>query len=244
MAKSRIRTITSGFDASFDKPVGTKSSDVGDDRESTGGSPEPLSTLEGNTGAASDREHVVSIADVEQHAEFTAQLPDSGGTDGSFDSGSDSPRRRRGRPPGSIAKEKVNVQDSLKDIETLLYSTHLMLAGLTGKQRLALTEEQAKKLSDGIKGVAVYYTIGLSPKNMAIANLVMVAGAIYVPMGMEIIDELGKPKQPPQGGQGPRPMPPVQPTQQGPQAVPRPGGPRKISEMAPSDLYGTTWTGG
>jgi hypothetical protein len=243
MAKSRIRTITSGFDASFDKPVGTKSSDIGDDYQSTGGSPEPIGAAEGNTGAAPDREHVVSIADVEQHAEFTAQLPDSGGTDGSFDSGSDSPRRRRGRPPGSVAKEKVNVQDSLKDIETLLYSSHLLLAGLAGKQRLALAEEQAKKLSDAIKGVAAYYPIGLSPKNMAIANLIMVGGAIYVPMCMDIIGEMGKPKQPPQGGQA-RPMPPVQPTQQGPQAVPRPGGPRKISEMAPSDLYGTTWTGG
>lgn len=48
-------------------------------------------------------------------------------------------------------------------------------------EELELDEDEAKKLAKAIQEVGKHYNLPMDPKKIAIANLVAVAGAIYVP---------------------------------------------------------------
>lgn len=245
MVKSKIRRTTDGFDKPYIRVVHPEpESPIGDDKPETG-SPEPERTVEGSIGDApakpAEREYTVSAFDVEQ---FHADQRDSGGDDGATDAGSDAPGRRRGRPPGSGTKKAPSLQNSLKDIETLLFSVHLMGANILTVPELAINPEEAKRMGDAIKEVAVHYPIGLDPKKLALANLAFVLGGVYVPRIVAVVNR-PRPFQPARPNPVPqaRPMPPVN----GPQAVPPRAVPteeRKLDTMAPSDLFGPGWQGG
>lgn len=160
-------------------------------------------------------------------------------------------RPRRGRPPGSrnragdggtAATTKTEApanRGSLESIKDVLFSLHMMGAQLTGLKSLEITKEQSEKLADAIKNVAKHYPVGLTEKQMAWANLAIVAGGIYIPPMVETIRGVKKdtPKPGPVLVRNQTPQPtPAQPQQQGPpQPPPRPpeNRPFSIGELTP-----------
>lgn len=91
-------------------------------------------------------------------------------------------KRKRGRPPGSGRKagqaKKTN-SASLEGIEGMLLSIHLMGAAMLSVPELALTESEAKKMSQAIARVAELYDFGMSEKMLAWSNLMLCFGGIY-----------------------------------------------------------------
>lgn len=100
------------------------------------------------------------------------------------------PRRRRGRPPGSTNRPKDGTQEStatnlgtaaLESLEALLIGVHFMGAKLLQAPEIELDESEAKKLSDALKNVAKQYQTVVDPKKLALIQLSTVAAGIYVP---------------------------------------------------------------
>jgi hypothetical protein len=109
------------------------------------------------------------------------------------------PARRRGRPKGSRnvgtrVAEKASQNNLIESFESLLLSTHFMLAKLLEVDELELDAGEAKRLSDAFKKVAEFYPMGLSPKRLAWAELSIAAGTIYGPRVVTIYKK--KPKTP------------------------------------------------
>lgn len=94
-------------------------------------------------------------------------------------------RRGRGRPPGSSANtggtqtSKAKIQASLDGIEGILLSMHLMASTFLKVPELALSDDEAKKLTTAIARVASHYDVSASDKSLAWVNLAMCAGGIY-----------------------------------------------------------------
>lgn len=166
-------------------------------------------------------------------------------TPGDFNSPSSGEPRRRGRKPGSKNRPRdgypQEAQSNLiTNLESLLLSVHFMAAKILEVEELELSEDEAKKLSDGLKKVADFYPVSISPKRLAIAELTFAAAGVYGPRIVTIYKKT-KPKQqrvaPQQQSPQQQPQqPPQQPPQAGPRAVPQSqpraaNGPRVPSEM-------------
>jgi hypothetical protein len=98
--------------------------------------------------------------------------------------GSEPGKRRRGRPPGSGNKQPAAQKATpniTANLESLIVSGHIMLAKLIDWDELILDDDEARKLSDGLKEVAKHYTMEMDPKKLAWMNLSMIAGGIYGP---------------------------------------------------------------
>jgi hypothetical protein len=111
---------------------------------------------------------------------FEVVDPGDAGT-GNTDAGNAGVTKRRGRPPGSknrTGSTGTKTPKNLASIEKMLYSIHLMGSKIV-HPIIALDNDEAKQLSDAIQEVARHYPVGLTEKQLAWANLLMVAGSIY-----------------------------------------------------------------
>ncbi len=101
----------------------------------------------------------------------------------------DTPKRGRGRPPGSGAKPAVSGQPkaqetgslNLNGIEKILYSVHAMGAAILQVPELNLDQSEAKKLAASIEAVNAQYKFDMDPKKAAWLDLATTAGIIYGP---------------------------------------------------------------
>lgn len=104
-----------------------------------------------------------------------------GSTFGGNDNNGDTQPRRRGRPRGSknagSAKKTQNID--INGVAAAIYSLHLMAATFTKSPRLAVTEEEAKALSEASQKVARHYDYAISEKSMDWMNLWGTLGMVY-----------------------------------------------------------------
>jgi hypothetical protein len=139
-----------------------------------------------------------------------------------FDDSSGRSGGKRGRPRGSKNRaadaQKTSQSNLIESVESLLLSTHFMLAKLCDVPELELDETEAKRLSEAFKKVAEFYPVGLSPKRLAWTEFCIAAGTVYGPRVVTIYKKKPKPapvrvmpQQPQQaqtgspGSPGPRP---------------------------------------
>lgn len=107
----------------------------------------------------------------------------------SGDTGTDSGKRKRGRPKGSGTKAGAGTQKApldIKFVEFALFGIHTMLASSMNTPELALNEDETAKLAGAINNVAQYYPVVIDPKMQAWMGLFMVAGSLYVPRVISI----------------------------------------------------------
>lgn len=105
--------------------------------------------------------------------------------------------KRRGRPVGSkngVRTPTQTVSPNLENLETLLFSVHLMGASILSQPKFALNNEETRRLGSAIRDVAKHYAFGLDAKKMAVMNLMACAGGIY---GPRVIDMwVSRPQKP------------------------------------------------
>jgi hypothetical protein len=112
-------------------------------------------------------------------ASITGDNGSGSGDNGSGGSaaGGDAPKRR-GRRPGTTTKGKQAALD-VNGLESLLYSVHGMLAGITKTEELMLDHSEAKSLAEATANVARHYDVSVSAKALDWSNLVMALGMVY-----------------------------------------------------------------
>lgn len=94
----------------------------------------------------------------------------------------DTPRKRRGRKPGSRNTTTKASKQASADLTQLLMSLHFMAAALVKTPELILEQDEAKRLGEAINRVNdLYGGIVLSEKAQAWLNLGVAAGTIYGP---------------------------------------------------------------
>ncbi len=118
-----------------------------------------------------------SVAGINVVDPFT--LPDS---DAGADTGSDQPRKRRGRK-ARAAEEKEAVQNitSLLKIERLLVTGCFFLGNLASAPELHISDAEAAEISEALKELAKFYPIGMSEKAIAWVNLSFAVGGVFGP---------------------------------------------------------------
>lgn len=155
---ARRRVVNTGDNAGGN--LGTQSGDGLDGNAGGGGSPEqsPDGTL------------IIDPADI--GSPVGSDGGNSIGGAGSADTGT----RRRGRRPGAPQKK---VALDVSGVEQLLFSVHMMLAGLTRTPELVLAPEEAKTMAEAMGKVSRHYDVTVGAKAMDWANMAMVAGMVY-----------------------------------------------------------------
>lgn len=90
-------------------------------------------------------------------------------------------KRRQYAPRGSRAERTGQEKDkvAVRGIEKLLFSIHQMGAVLIATPELELDEREAKDLASAIRDVQEHYSVSISPKTEAWANLIVVAVGLY-----------------------------------------------------------------
>lgn len=111
-----------------------------------------------------------------------------------------SPRKRRGRKPGSAPaaprKGRAEKALDLTATEGLLLSIHAMGAALLQEPAIGLTQPEAKKLAEAISVVQSHYpTAALDPKVMAWIGLASTAAFVYGPRAAVVIAKRKAPKK-------------------------------------------------
>lgn len=112
------------------------------------------------------------------------------GTDiGSATSGTNldgTPRKRRGRKPGSGNASKKAAALDISGVEKILFSAHMMLAHATGMDELSIDQSEANQLASAVSNVARHYAVEASQVTLDWVNLVMALGMIYGTRGIAI----------------------------------------------------------
>jgi hypothetical protein len=126
-----------------------------------------------------------------------------------------------GSDTSATSAEKSKVHLSKLDIGELLFSIHLTLSEFTGWEELQLEKEESRELGDAVKEYAKFYGLSFDPKKVALFNLCLVAGKLYIPRAIAVKNRLS------------------QPSTKGPKLVPAPQQPQNLNlnGMAPSDLW-------
>ncbi len=136
--------------------------------------------------------------------------PSSVGPDvgGSADSGSQPPKRGRGRPPGSGAgksasakpgKEKA-VPPNVSGIEKILYTIHLGVSEFAGIPELQIDRSESKLLAESLAELSSHYNFAPDPKVMAWVAMFGALGTVY---GPRIAAMTVRKKTEPQNGEAP-----------------------------------------
>lgn len=111
------------------------------------------------------------------------------------------PKRGRGRPrkdnagsggSGSETRNRKTEKKGALDVsgvEAILFSAHMMLAGITKNAELSLDKQESRMLAEAIDKVNRHYELTASAKAVDWANLVMVAAMIYGPRIAKIVSD-------------------------------------------------------
>lgn len=158
----------------------------------TGGSEIPSSGNEGNAGdaetvnperaAAELRERVAGIRGTGEPADGREPGPaaDPAAPYGRHPDGT--PRKRRpyaARGTGGARAAQEKDKASIRGIEKLLYSLHQMGAVILSAPELELDATEARDLANAVRDVQEHYSVSISPKAEAWANLAVVALGLY-----------------------------------------------------------------
>lgn len=104
---------------------------------------------------------------------------------------------KRGRPRGSVNASKSTKKEVSADLTTLLYSIHTMGAIVLKTPEFALDEKEAEALGRAVANVNEQFGgIVVDPKTMSLINLAIVAGGIYVPRAVAVINNRKNAKAP------------------------------------------------
>ncbi len=107
------------------------------------------------------------------------------------DDGSSSPKRRRGRPPGSGKKSgtdtKAEASDNLtpkraleaEGISAILLSMHTMMASFTKVPELEIAPDEANKLGAAMADVSRQYNVKATEKTLAWTHLATTCAMVY-----------------------------------------------------------------
>jgi hypothetical protein len=129
----------------------------------------------------------------------------------------------------STGEEAGKVHLSKLDIGELLFSIHLTLSEFTGWEELQLEKEESKELGGAVREFAKFYGVSFDPKKVALFNLCLVAGKLYIPRAIAIKNRLSE-----TSAKGPQlvqqPKPTINDVPMPPQTV-------SLSGMAPSDIW-------
>ena len=131
----------------------------------------------GSDGSAVERDDTGVAFDASIHVS-----PDKRNADGSF-------RRKRGRRAGSHKSTKkihTNLESSIEGLTKGLAVFHMALAAATKTPELVLDEDEAKGLATATVNVLDQYDIRPDPKIEAIAALIAVTAATYIPRAAAI----------------------------------------------------------
>jgi hypothetical protein len=143
------------------------------------------------------------------------------------------PRGPRGSRAASdtttSGEETAKVPLSKLDIGELLFSIHLTLAEFTGWEELQLEKEESKELGGAVREFAKFYGVAFDPKKVALFNLCLVAGKLYIPRAIAIKNRLSEP-----AAKGPQLVQQPKPAVNG---MPMPPQTVSLSGMSPSDLW-------
>jgi hypothetical protein len=90
-------------------------------------------------------------------------------------------RTRAGRTAGSNEAETSPIPVDRISLTELLLSLHEMGAAILKTPELDLDRDEAQKLSKAVQEVSKYYAMSFDPKKVALGNLAIVMGGIYVP---------------------------------------------------------------
>jgi hypothetical protein len=78
-------------------------------------------------------------------------------------------------------EETGKVHLSKLDLGELLFSIHLTLSEFTQIPELEIDKSEAKELGDAARDFAKFYGVSFDPKKVALFNLCLAAGKVYVP---------------------------------------------------------------
>jgi hypothetical protein len=165
--------------------------------------------------------------------EPAAEFIDAGTDPGTASAASEPQRRKRGRPAGSTAATKASKPRNIATgIEKMLFSIHMIGAGLFSTPELVLTPDETEAYAAAVADVASYYNAAIDPRTLAWVNLVMVAGGLYGSRMVAIHHRLKSERKDnvvpfPSPGQSPAPAP-----------TPAPAAKQNQGVRTPADLFG------
>lgn len=177
MADRTLRRAYKGANRDTDSVSNGIGSDEGSESEQSIGVADTDTIVDRDSnGLESDTNGVSGIGTVTIDPE---QLGDYiSGSDGSGDSGE--PRKRRGRKPGS--KNGTGKKKAADSVEPFLIMAHQWAAVLLHTPEIALSEPEAKQLSDAYTNFCEYHDVPvLSPKRMSEINLIAACFVVYGP---------------------------------------------------------------
>lgn len=174
---------------------------------SSGESPDP--GISGGIGGASDNANTGSdgnspqrIAGLNVADPGLAGNADESGDRSEYTGGFNkdgSPTRKRGRKPGggsapkSGTARKSNADNSsVKGLEKLIYSLHMMAAAATKTPELALDNQEASMMASAISAVQNHYDFDVSEEVTIWVNLITASAAIYGPRAIVIYNRKKK----------------------------------------------------
>lgn len=160
-----------------------------------------------------------------EHVDPASALSAGSGTD------TGTVRKRRGgwpkgrrRTPASGDKTETQPKLAVGGLQQTIEEVHGFLAALTAIDRIRLQDGQARELAVAIKEVERHYKLpALAADKIALATLAWVAGRIYVPMALDIV----------QAKKTPRPIAPQSPA--------RPAAPATLDEVAAMPAEVNAW---
>jgi hypothetical protein len=141
-------------------------------------------------------------------------------------------RAGSGGSPDSPGPDASKVHISKLDLGEVLFSIHLTLAELTGVPELEIDKGEAKDLGEAVKDFSKFYGIAFDPKKVALFNLCVAMGKVYIPRAVAIKNRMSQQKGPAPVKEMPRREKPVNMSQ-----APPPPAPISLAGMAPSDIW-------
>lgn len=145
---------------------------------------EPAIVDSGEAGEAGDQHLGEAGSDAEPVIDPAELEPSTGGEAGGKAGGET--KGRRGRKPGTKNKQK-SILAAASNLESVLFSLHLMGATLLQTPELAITKEESEMLTTAIQKVNEHYGVTfLSAKHAALVELVAAADTIYGPRAIAV----------------------------------------------------------
>ena len=130
-------------------------------------------------------------------------------------------------------EEKEQIHLSRLNLEDLLFSVHLTLSEFTHVPELEIDRKEAEDLSGAVKEFSKFYGVTFDPKKVAVFNLCLALGKIYVPRAIAVKRRVEKQRT----AQPQIVKPAAAQTRQKPNGAPAPPVEISLANMSPSELW-------